>query len=856
MKYIRILLVFLLMLISVPVYAEDEKPEEEINFDVLFSELLDSNDYEYIMNEINSIKEINHYFYNEISSENLLRFRVLELESKMNRENHEDYPITRINQKENTRNLTKSSINYNFDGFVGGVLKQGVGVNYDTEFRYIYDGDGRLRMSGHQLNGTHVMNNGYSYWGADGGSEWRFPTDTNRIVEWIPNYGTYLGIPVGREMIIEILDRAGSVSFGSVNLGGTNPSIYLENAKQVAISLRFYKDVDRNNHMTNGNLINLNSDADVILYGADGLTNQSSENGTQEYFGPENDSIPLYSRQNPNDIGTDNINGRTIYYNKVDKQNIKIFADVKGLSEAKAIFGIRGDFNRDPTMHFYVGLDIYKGTYPNNVIGYVLNVDPSGGEYSGKPTYEGKEGDVVDIPVPKKTNHRFTGWQIIKGAGTLGNNNFTFAGSDATIKANYELAEFKITYILNGGTNHKDNPNKYVTGNKIIIKDATRNAYEFLGWKEGNVIGENATGDKTFTANWKAIEYPIKYDLYGNYPEDNNLAYNHKDNPNKYTIEDEINILNPNRDNYEFVGWKEGNKINKGSSGEKLFTAIWKPIIYNIEYDLYGNHLEEENIPINNELNPYTYTTVDEINILDPSRKHYNFIEWKEGNKIEKGSSGDKFFTALWELIKYPITYILNGGENHPDNPNEYTYFDEIEIDSAKRKGYTFAGWKEGDYIPLHSEGEQFKTAKWDIIHYDIDYDLDGGENNPDNPNTYTIEDEIDILDPTKEGYEFIGWKEGNKIEKGSTGRKKFTALWKAIIYNIDYELEGGENNPNNPNSYTIEDEIDILDPKRPGFIFDGWKPINKIEKGSTGDKVFRASWIKINYVVVDTKVK
>ena len=80
--------------------------------------------------------------------------------------------------------------------------------------------------------------------------------------------------------------------------------------------------------------------------------------------------------------------------------------------------------------------------------------------------------------------------------------------------------------------------------------------------------------------------------------------------------------------------------------------------------------------------------------------------------------------------------------------------------------------------------------------------------------------------------------------------------MWKAIIYNIDYELEGGENNPNNPNSYTIEDEIDILDPKRPGFIFDGWKPINKIEKGSTGDKVFRASWIKINYVVVDTKVK
>ena len=66
----------------------------------------------------------------------------------------------------------------------------------------------------------------------------------------------------------------------------------------------------------------------------------------------------------------------------------------------------------------------------------------------------------------------------------------------------------------------------------------------------------------------------------------------------------------------------------------------------------------------------------------------------------------------------------------------------------------------------------------WQANKYPITYTLNGGKNNSSNPSEYTVEDEITIKNPTRKGYKFLGWKEGNKIKKGSTGAKHFTAQW------------------------------------------------------------------------------
>ncbi len=76
-------------------------------------------------------------------------------------------------------------------------------------------------------------------------------------------------------------------------------------------------------------------------------------------------------------------------------------------------------------------------------------------------------------------------------------------------------------------------------------------------------------------------------------------------------------------------------------------------------------------------------------------------------------------------------------------------------------------------------------TAIFSPISYTISYNLDGGTVTG-NPTTYTIEDAITLVNPTKDGYNFTGWTGSNgttpsttvTIAKGSTGNRTYTANW------------------------------------------------------------------------------
>ena len=71
-------------------------------------------------------------------------------------------------------------------------------------------------------------------------------------------------------------------------------------------------------------------------------------------------------------------------------------------------------------------------------------------------------------------------------------------------------------------------------------------------------------------------------------------------------------------------------------------------------------------------------------------------------------------------------------------------------------------------------------------VPYGITYNLNGGTNSPDNPETYTVEDTFTLKAPTKRGYAFTGWTYDNETEPklnvtipvGTTGRLAFEAHW------------------------------------------------------------------------------
>jgi len=66
--------------------------------------------------------------------------------------------------------------------------------------------------------------------------------------------------------------------------------------------------------------------------------------------------------------------------------------------------------------------------------------------------------------------------------------------------------------------------------------------------------------------------------------------------------------------------------------------------------------------------------------------------------------------------------------------------------------------------------------------------------------------------------------------------------------YQIRYELDGGVSN--NPVSYTEHDEIRLKAPLREGYRFGGWQGSpSLIKKGSRGDRVLSAKWIKADVI-------
>jgi len=316
------------------------------------------------------------------------------------------------------------------------------------------------------------------------------------------------------------------------------------------------------------------------------------------------------------------------------------------------------------------------------------------------PAYYTEESPTIQLLNPTRAGYTFAGWtegQSIP-AGSTGNKTFTAQWSYAV--------DYTITYILDGGVNHPNNPDTYtVESPHINLQNPTRNDADgfniFAGWIEGNGIAKGSTGNKTFTALWSDHGYTITYVL--------TEGLNNPANPAWYSEESPTIILHdPFRDGYYFfTGWELEGVIQTGSSGDKTFTGQWALIEYAITYNLGGG--------TNNADNPNSYTIESPTILLkNPSRNEYTFVGWLEGARIPTGSMGNRLFTALWEPIRYSITYVLDGGTNNIDNPSYYTIESpDIILQDPVRDGYIFMGWAEGATIPEGSTGNKTFTALW-----------------------------------------------------------------------------------------------------------------------------------------------
>lgn len=165
------------------------------------------------------------------------------------------------------------------------------------------------------------------------------------------------------------------------------------------------------------------------------------------------------------------------------------------------------------------------------------------------------------------------------------------------------------------------------------------------------------------------------------------------------------------------------------------------------------------------------------------------------------------------------------------------------------------------------TENSPITVKKFKFVQeFEVEYNLDGGTNNPGNPaKIKNYELPFTLKDPVKEGYKFLGWYtkadfSGDPVEKLEelTGKVKLYAKWEAIDYDITYELDGGENDPDNPDKYNIAElPLTLKDPVKEGYNFLGWfdnadfagDPLEQLD-GVSGDITLYAKWEETEYTI------
>ena len=311
---------------------------------------------------------------------------------------------------------------------------------------------------------------------------------------------------------------------------------------------------------------------------------------------------------------------------------------------------------------------------------YTITFDTNGGSEIAPITQDyGTEITAPDNPTRK--GYTFKGWdkEIPE----------TMPAENITVKAQWEINQYTITFDTNGGSEIAPITQDY--GTEITAPDnPTRKGYTFKGWDKE--IPETMPAENiTVKAQWEINQYTITFDTNGG----SEIAPITQDYGTEITAPD-----NPTRKGYTFKGWDK--EIPETMPAENITVkAQWEINQYTITFDTNGG----------SEIAPITQDYGTEITAPDnPTRKGYTFMGWDK--EIPETMPAENITVkAQWEINQYTITFDTNGGSEIA--PITQDYGTEITApDNPTRKGYTFKGWDKE--IPETMPAENITiTARW-----------------------------------------------------------------------------------------------------------------------------------------------
>ena len=299
---------------------------------------------------------------------------------------------------------------------------------------------------------------------------------------------------------------------------------------------------------------------------------------------------------------------------------------------------------------------------------YTIAFDTNGGSEIAPITQD--YGTKITTPDnPTRKGYTFKGWdkEIPE----------TMPAENITVKAQWEINQYTITFDTNGGSEIAPITQDY--GTEITAPDnPTRKGYTFKGWDKE--IPETMPAENiTVKAQWEINQYTITFDTNGG----SEIAPITQDYGTEITAPD-----NPTRKGYTFKGWDK--EIPETMPAENITVkAQWEINQYTITFDTNGG----------SEIAPITQDYGTEINAPDnPTRKGYTFKGWDK--EIPKTMPAENItITARWKDTEKPTGEIIIGTNKWNQFLNELTFgiffkdTQEVTINAVDNSGVVFVSY-------------------------------------------------------------------------------------------------------------------------------------------------------------------
>ena len=362
-------------------------------------------------------------------------------------------------------------------------------------------------------------------------------------------------------------------------------------------------------------------------------------------------------------------------------------------------------------------------------------------------------------------------------------------------------------------------------------------------------------------------------------------------NPAAWSTNETLVLQAPRQPGFRFLGWSLDqagrqivDSIPAGERTEITLYAQWTPGSYTVVYD--GNGADKGTMKPQAMVCGKTYTLTGNAFTragytfqgwaADPDSRTPEYTNKQKGVALSNTDRDVVTLYAVWAPVTYKLTYKNLTVDELTQVPQTYTIEDTVELPAMSRNGFDFGGWYlDGAFRKpvdtISGIGAKTIYAKWTAHKYTVTFHGNGADKGAmkDQPMVCGTAKALTKNAFTRVGYTFSGW-----TRDPNSGNAEFTngqktlnltyadgdtvelyAVWTPIVYKITYKNLTADELTQVPQTYTIEDMVQLPAMARDGFDFGGWyldgafkKPADTIS--GIGAKTIYAKWTAHKYTV------